>query len=747
MPLLDHHQRHLGASGISYLVAEARGYDSVEDPRRLRELGFSVAQARVPGILMPLWGVTGQRTGWSYRPDAPRVNTRNRAVKYEYPQGAPMMVDVPPGLADACRSPSTPLWITEGIKKSDAGVSCGLAAIVAIFGVYCWRGRNQYAGLSALGDWESLALNGREVRIAFDSDAVTKPDVRRAGNRLGAFLRSRGARVRYANLPPLEPRTPDDAPRKCGLDDFLLENTVEQLEATLADEIAPEPIPDAAPGVPRIEVTTLIQDMTELADRSLADSQIFHRGGRLVRALWVTGDDGADRFAVQELPNASLTAALSASATWWKNSGEHRLPAEPPERVVRALESQGAWDHVRRISGVADRPILRADGTICAQNGYDAASATWIQTRSDFPEIPETPTLEQAQAASMMLKMHARDFPFVEDYDRTAWLALVLTLLGRSVFGWPAPCFAVTARVQESGKSHLVNMAGIIADGADVPRRAPPVTEEEEFKIMGAVRASGDTAALFDNLVRRWGSAQLATWQDSTGPIKVRELGVGREPPMMLPFMIVTGNNLSLTSDMPSRLVQIAIDPQCERPGDRPMAAFAEPDIIGATHRRRPELLVAALTVWRWWFAAGRPLPSPALPSCRFTTWSRTVRACLWVLGEGDCWAGQARIRASGADDAVDAVNEMIELWADKLPPVGYTTPELVLKANGSDLGEALAALDPGSGRRKGLDGSDLNVTQLRKALQRIEGRVHGRFKLQGDASPGARRVWRLVEI
>jgi hypothetical protein len=93
-----------------------------------------------------------------------------------------------------------PLWITEGARKVDAAVSHGLNCI-GVNGVWGWRGTNARGGKTALPDWEVVALNGRDVIIAFDSDVMSKATVQGAVERLSAFLRARGARVRFALLP------------------------------------------------------------------------------------------------------------------------------------------------------------------------------------------------------------------------------------------------------------------------------------------------------------------------------------------------------------------------------------------------------------------------------------------------------------------------------------------------------------------------------------------------------------------
>src|SRR5215467_12780213 len=102
-----------------------------------------------------------------------------KTVKYETPSGARMVVDVPPSVRQWLGDPKRPLFITEGARKADAAVSQDLCC-VALLGVWNWRGSNEHGGKVALPDWESVALNDREIYICFDSDVMTKPAVHQA---------------------------------------------------------------------------------------------------------------------------------------------------------------------------------------------------------------------------------------------------------------------------------------------------------------------------------------------------------------------------------------------------------------------------------------------------------------------------------------------------------------------------------------------------------------------------------------
>ena len=64
-----------------------------------------------------------------------------------------------------------------------------------------WRGTNDAGGKVALADWKEIALNGRVVNLAFDSDIVPKTEVRRALKELKEYLESKKATVHIAKFP------------------------------------------------------------------------------------------------------------------------------------------------------------------------------------------------------------------------------------------------------------------------------------------------------------------------------------------------------------------------------------------------------------------------------------------------------------------------------------------------------------------------------------------------------------------
>lgn len=189
-------------SAISTRVIAERGYYSVRSGTELPP-AFADYQRR-PGLVIPIRDATGRITTWQLKADEPRLNRDGKPIKYDTATGGRQCLDVPQQSRPHLGDPSVCLWITEGAKKVDAGVSNGIRCIIGVQGVYGWRGTNGHGGKTALADWEVIALNGREVVLAFDSDMMTKASVRHALERLSAFLRQKGATVRYLLLPDFD---------------------------------------------------------------------------------------------------------------------------------------------------------------------------------------------------------------------------------------------------------------------------------------------------------------------------------------------------------------------------------------------------------------------------------------------------------------------------------------------------------------------------------------------------------------
>lgn len=242
--LTENHKTELmQGSVINENRIQARGYQSITNPADLPD-AFADYQRR-PGLLIPLRTVNGKVESWQLKPDTPRTGGNGNPLKYESAARSRQVLDVPVSVHPLLKNPLLPLWITEGAKKVDSALCHGVGCVIGMQGVYGWRGSNEHGGKVAIADWESIALNGRQVVLAFDSDVMTKKEVRGALERLATFLSSKGARVEYLVMPHLEDGS------KCGLDDwFASGNTFADLPQHLhknLDATVPPPPPDTVP--------------------------------------------------------------------------------------------------------------------------------------------------------------------------------------------------------------------------------------------------------------------------------------------------------------------------------------------------------------------------------------------------------------------------------------------------------------------------------------------------------------------
>ena len=263
--LSDAHLAEVRASAISTEVIAARGYETVTNPRGLPD-AFAGSQKKMHGLLIPIRDVTGIIATYQLKPDNPRTDpATGKPIKYETAANGRTCLDVPASVLPMLRDTDTPLWITEGCKKVDAGLSNHVPSIIGVQGVWNWKSQGM-----ALSDWDEIALRGREVVIAFDSDVMVKVTVRGALEALARYLTMQRAEVRYLVMPDL----PDG--EKCGLDDwFVSDGSRLELDSLITDTL-PDSVMDWQEPIP-LEPTTgppfpleALPDTEETPLRSLA---------------------------------------------------------------------------------------------------------------------------------------------------------------------------------------------------------------------------------------------------------------------------------------------------------------------------------------------------------------------------------------------------------------------------------------------------------------------------------------------
>jgi hypothetical protein len=147
--LLPHHRELLKASAISPAVAGERGYWSATAKAQLEELGFGRKAQRVPSLVIPVRGVTGELEWCAHRPDEPRI-ADGTPRKYEIPFGASQILDVPAQIRPMLRDPKVPLieLLAPAISERERNQLVEVARLVARGRAGVYRERGEFMGAS-----------------------------------------------------------------------------------------------------------------------------------------------------------------------------------------------------------------------------------------------------------------------------------------------------------------------------------------------------------------------------------------------------------------------------------------------------------------------------------------------------------------------------------------------------------------------------------------------------------------------
>lgn len=370
--------------------------------------------------------------------------------------------------------------------------------------------------------------------------------------------------------------------------------------------------------------------------------QIYQRAGFLTRVVrrdtpsvrYYKRPPGALGLVAVDAPY--LIEALTRAARWFKWSSQKNdwVPTNAPEQAANTLLARrGHWTLPRLWSAIS-APTLRPDGTVLQEPGYDAATQSWYDPCGvEFPKIPDKPTIEDAKKAFEKLDKAFGSFPFEGKADKSVALALMLTALVRRSLP-SAPLGAITAPIMASGKTLLADCIAILATGVSAPAMKYADTDEEATKTMLAVLAEGDQVVLIDNVERPLEGDTLCAVLTAES---YRQRVLGRTEMMSVPtttLFLATGNHLVIAGDLRTRALLCRIDPKVERPEERQFTT----ELRTWMTERRPDLVVAGLTVMRAFIATEQRVQDHCKTWGRFERWSDMVRAPLiWLGCEDPC--------------------------------------------------------------------------------------------------------------
>jgi hypothetical protein len=344
---------------------------------------------------------------------------------------------------------------------------------------------------------------------------------------------------------------------------------------------------------------------------------IFRREGELVHTPRIgedgyvppkVGHDGPAQVQIMTAPQLKARVEVRFKVLGRTRDGkiiEALVPPQTIQSVYEAARMDEDTPNVRELHGVTHTPVLRPDGSVLHEPGYDTATRMLYLPEPGLvvPQIPDHPTADDIRQAREMVLFLTESFPWVSDDHRATWHGLYMLPALRPIIRPPYPFGIVTAPNKGSGKGFL---AGMIRDThGGVMRVGLPGEAEELRKAITSILT--DTTApvvQFDNLTGIVRSGVLdgllttRVWSDRT-------LGHNKHPNAVNDRLwLATGNNAKIGGDLGRRTLAMEIDPKMPNPWLRTGFKFHPPAYVP---EHRGELLAAILTIARGWVEAGSP--------------------------------------------------------------------------------------------------------------------------------------------
>jgi putative DNA primase/helicase len=444
----------------------------------------------------------------------------------------------------------------------------------------------------------------------------------------------------------------------------------------------PEPAPDdpAPDGKQWFEagVARAFEVTHGLRDFLAGTGQLFDRGGpvRVVR------DHKDDQPKAVTASDAVIRLLVHEKLQPYKyNAAGDRVPILLPSQLCDMYRSlHGEWG-LPLLAGITSAPILSEDGSIRTAEGFDPTTGLWCHSVPDIAGlVPEEPTEDQARLALAVLRKAHKTFSFADAVMvRDPGYAHVIDLSKREIIGQDegaALCAELTSICRPSletapgvlvhgpndsgsgvGKGLYVRYNAFLAFGIRPYAMGPGHGDdaEREKRIAGALMEGGSVLFLdnWNELILSSNNLESALTERL---VKIRPFGTLELVRVIAAMMIfLTGNALQPGRDMVRRLLPIGMNAHVENPNTRKFR-HRQLDYV---RDHRSELLVAALTIWRW----GRrsTLVKRGAEFGSYEQWAGWIRDPLLALGVPD---PVLRITAARDKDPVrQAKIEVFDKW------------------------------------------------------------------------------------
>jgi hypothetical protein len=348
----------------------------------------------------------------------------------------------------------------------------------------------------------------------------------------------------------------------------------------------------------------------------------------------------------------------------------------PPAASLSAVLANRSWPGLRPLNGVIGSPVLRPDGTLLQEPGYDEATGLYLASLVQPRQIPAQPPQGWvAYARDLLLNQLLGDFLWTGEADKANFLAMLVTqVLRHYLDGSPVPFFPITAPAASSGKTLLATICGVLYGQASITWTGD---DDELRKTLTSVMAGQEGVICFDNLAEGTviRSAVLSklltdrTWGDRMlGKNVIGQFANDR-------LWCATGNNLRIGGDLATRVVLVGLDPRQPHPERRTGFAIADLESWIRGERNQRTVAEAVLVLVADWAAARCP-EAGVVPMRQFTRWARVCGGFLAHHGVDGFLGNAAEVEA--ADDDSTAWAAFLARWPQVLGAWAVRADEVV---------------------------------------------------------------------
>ena len=324
-------------------------------------------------------------------------------------------------------------------------------------------------------------------------------------------------------------------------------------------------------------------DLPQMIDQTLEVLQsynkppiIFQRGGSLCRIQ--STEEGVR---IQDLNSDMLRPEVAQAANYFELRMEEipggkvkaKVLKMPPMPVIKSILVRRSYD-MPVIKGIISSPVLRPDGSMLLETGYDVATGLYYHSNKPLvmPDIPLSPTKEAAVAAAKFIVNEILyDFPFDGDphsanASRANAVAALISPIVRPMIKGNMPLYLVDKPSAGTSASLLMTLISIVATGEQVSASSCPDNEEEWRKQISSWLRDGNPLICLDNIASDLRSHALsraltaAIWKDRI---------LGKPDAATYPNLaswFANGNGLTLGGDLPRRSYLSQLDAKRAKP-------------------------------------------------------------------------------------------------------------------------------------------------------------------------------------